>query len=276
MISTSRLLLTCAVLLQVAGQPPTPPDDLKVTVSATPYATPPRTTRQSSSIAISVDVRHRAPLQVAEEKVGIIINVFRHDGRHVTDLHHKVDLKRLAEHAAPAYEVVTRVDLQPGRYVLRVAAGTSDGKTGKTSANVTLPDFATPKLSMAGPILAAEPRVFLAAAPTIKAFLPVVPTAAREFTTRHKLSALARVYQGGKGAAAPVTVIATLTRATGGDVHSDARTLDAGAFGFSRWADYILELPLARLTPGAYVLKINASAGRTTAPPVVVQFTVVP
>jgi hypothetical protein len=79
------------------------------------------------------------------------------------------------------------------------------------------------------------------------------------------VTTLLRVYQGGDRPLAPVTVAINVIDATGVIAFASSQTLGKESFGSVRAADVGLEVPVAQLAPGPYLLRVEASAGRATA-----------
>jgi hypothetical protein len=104
------------------------------------------------------------------------------------------------ERAAPFYEILSRLDLKPGRYNLRFATErASDGKTGSVYTDIVVPDFAKAPLSMSGVALEAVPGVVPGAKEVAAPILPVLqPHAAslRQPTESRHSSASTRAEKG--------------------------------------------------------------------------------
>ena len=253
---------------------------LRVQVSLAPFAFPgPIVGKPRSTVLVSVHVTHPPVMDILEEKVGIIINVFTDRGKHVTDVHHKVDVKASGRNTVPAYEVVSRVELEPGRYRFRVGAGTADGKTGHGTADVVVPRFGKRGLAASAIVLTPSPRAYAAHVGGVQEFLSVVPTAERVFTAAQKVSALVRVYWVGQRRPGLVKVSAELLDARHAIVFAAQQDLDSDAFlsfiGGYRM-DHAVTLPTDKLPPGDYVLRFSVSAGKANAAPSPVRFSVVP
>ena len=92
----------------------------------------------------------------------------------------------------------------------------------------------------------------------------MVPTTRREFERGDRATAFVRIYQGGRQPAADVDVTVRLMDATGAEVVSRTDAIAPARFVARRSADYTYELPLATLTPGAYLLTIESRLGSIT------------
>jgi VWFA-related protein len=158
------------------------------------------------------------------------------------------------------YEVLTSLDLEPGRYEIRLAADLISGKRGSVYTYVDVPKFAKEALSVSGLVLSASPAVLAAPIDVFQDLLPLVPTAKREFTATDRATAMIRVYQGGETMRA-IEVRARIIDTTDKVVLDERRALAAEAFSAAHAADYQLDLPLAGLAPGDYVLALVVASG---------------
>ena len=170
---------------------------------------------------------------------------------------HRQTLELTATGGARDVDVISHVRLAPGRYELRLAAE-SGGRTGRVLASIDVPDFAREPLSLSGVMVGHPPAVSGTAEHPP---LPVTPGVGRVFTSSDQRTAFVRLYQDRRRPPAPVTVSSTVTSERDVVVATETVTLDAERFKAGHSADYLVDLPLARLTPGEYLLSIVASAG---------------
>ena len=161
--------------------------------------------------------------------------------------------------------IVGQTDLPPGRYQLRVAAGTAGGRTGSTVYDLDVPDYSTAPLTLSGLVLNSDESSQTPTMPASRTQAPAfpigAPAATRSFSQKDEpLTLFGEVYDNARtGAAREVSITTTLRNATGGVVRTitsrgspvepDART------GVSR---FIARIPLADLTPGRYVIHVEA------------------
>ena len=96
-----------------------------------------------------------------------------------------------------------------------------------------------------------------------RSLIPVVPTSRRNFWTIDQVVAFLRLYQNGK-ATAPVKVNLEIRNADDRAVFENSELIEGARFTQTRSADYRVQLPIASLAPGPYLLTIEANAGRTT------------
>jgi len=157
------------------------------------------------------------------------------------------------------YEILSTLVLKPGRYHLRLSATSEvQGKTGSIYCDLEVPDYAKPPLSLSGVVLSMTPGPLSAPRGVLSAILPVIPTTEREFDSQ-RVAAYLRVYQGGK---LPLRVVHVSVQVI--DVHettvvSSSGGVDVGRFDRTRAADWQYDLPLDRLDPGDYLLRIEAT-----------------
>jgi VWFA-related protein len=241
-----------------------PRSDLPLQMSAVPFAVP---GRRESAVVIVVGVRQ--PIRQASgrtvERVDLQVSAFNVDGkafgstRLQADVALRPDATGLAE-----YEVLSRLDLKPGRYQLRVAANLGSLSTsGSLYYDVDVPDVSSGPVSLFGLILSASPGPVVGAEDALRTILPVVPTARRTFTAGLMVSAFARVYQGGKAPLTSVAVRVQLRNASNELVMDRGEEFAPARFANARSADIRVEVPVAHLAPGEYLLTVEAGA-RTT------------
>jgi VWFA-related protein len=241
-----------------------PKSDLPLEVSAVPFALP---GGRESAVLIALGVRQpiRAGAGTTKERVDVQVSAFNTDGKALgstglrADITLRPDATGLAE-----YEVLSRLDLKPGRYQLRIAANVGSLSTsGSLYYDVDVPNFSSSPISLSGLLLSASPGPVVGSHPTFQTVVPVVPTTRRTFTAGHQVSVFTRVYQGGKAAPTSVPVRVQLRNATNELVVDRREELAVTRFSTARSADIKLDVPVARLTAGEYLLTIEAGAQKT-------------
>ena len=245
-----------------------PRTDVPMRVTAAPFAL---AGGRQAAVAIvlglqptTADMAAGASTSAGQEDVDVLMSAYDQMGslRSSDRLRARVRLRPDAS-GRPAFEVLSRLDLRPGRYQLRLAA-TVRGKTGSVYHDVEVPDFAALPLSLSGVALTADPAVPSAPRDRLRPVVPIVPTARRDFARSDRVTAFLRVYQGGAGAPGSVAVRTRILDGAGAEVFQEARTLEAGLFGTARSADYSLDLPISGLQPGPHLLTIEATVGART------------
>ena len=180
------------------------------------------------------------------------------------------------------FRVLTRMELPPGTYQLRVAAKASGGGTGSVHYDLVVPDFLKDPLSVSGIMVASRTSAGVPTAgaiPDLGDALPAPPTTARTFSASDELAVLAEVYDN-EGAQPHSVGITTTLKAEGRvQVFANSETRSSKELGGARGGyGYTTKIPLKDLAPGLYVLTIEARStlGRTDAASRQVQIRIVP
>ena len=243
-----------------------PKSDLPLQVSLAPFAGP---GRKTATVVVTIGVRQ--PLQDAGarvvEKVDFLVGAYNSDGKSFGGTRIKADVTvRSGASGLGDYELMSRLDLKPGRYQIRVAGHVASLSTsGSLYHEVEVPDFDRERLSLSGIVLTAPMGPPSAPREGLKGLLPVKPTTRRQFSGAEQASAFFRIYQGGK--AALTTVALRVRIANERDELVMDRTTDVAAetFDAQRTADINIALPLARLSKGNYLLTVEAGEVRRAA-----------
>ena len=157
----------------------------------------------------------------------------------------------------PVVNVPTHLELPPGDYEIRAAvADPSRGRVASVFQPVSVPDFARAPISRVRDCDRKSAGGFETAA---AADADVSPITERTFTRAEHVRAAFEVYQGTQRSEAivPVSVRLTIADAHGKTVHEESVALTAQSFQ-ARRARLRLALPLERLEPGDYALRIDA------------------
>lgn len=265
MTPETPLLLAMSDILPQRGIP------LKLAVA--PFAT---ATKSRAGVALALGVRQPAPDEPQKERVEILTRVFTPDGYNVTRQAHSAEIKWAHSGAESEYEVLSLLDLKPGRYLLRTSVHSpSRGKTGSVYADFTVPDFRKERLSLSGVALSATPALRQAPKDAVAGVLPVALTAEREFSQAHTVAALTRIYQAEKRPLVPVKLRAVITNSAGEEVWTHTDAVAPSRFtGYA--ADATVALPVGTLAAGEYLLTIDATAGERTAAAPKVRFSITP
>jgi len=246
--------------LAVAGL--LPKADVPLQLVAAPFAT---TGRREAGVAIVLSVRQAMPARAVRsvEDVDLRIDAFSPEGapRGSERLKTQVVL-RPGRAEDVTYEVLSRLDLEPGRYQLRIAAHIgAQARTGSIYYDLEVPDFGKTPLAMSGMVLGAEPAGPTTPPDRLKALLPFMPTARREFFFADRVTAFARIYQGGRAPTSAARLTARITDERGRVVHEHNTDLAPTAFGTTRAADFLWPVPMQALASGQYLLTLEAVQG---------------
>ncbi|HEX5069388.1 MAG TPA: VWA domain-containing protein [Vicinamibacterales bacterium] len=268
-----------------------PVRDLPLRATVAPFAIP---GGRNAAVAIVLGVTQPVPEGAARGRLSLTTELrttaFTTEGDNKGTQRHtaKVTLREGATGDAN-YEALSRIDLPPGRYRLRIAAYHADAaKAGTVLVDVVVPDFGRDKVSMSGVVLAAIPGLASAPRDLLKDVLPIVPTAQRSFTSAERATAVFDLYQS-TTSVVPARVAIRIVDDTGATKIEDTQQLAVDRFGTAgsdstsrpgapvrpatgdpfankglRAAEFQYALPLSRLVPGRYLLTFEATMGTTT------------
>jgi hypothetical protein len=162
--------------------------------------------------------------------------------------------------------VVSQLDLPPGRYQLRFAAGNSEGQAGSVLYDLEVPDFTKAPLALSGVALTSRQTAnnmgTVRPKNPLGDYLPGPPVATREFHQGDTITLFAEIYENLGGGQTHQVAITSQLRSDEGRVitqSSEQRSSTelqgkSGGYGFSS------ELPLAGIAPGLYVIHVEAQA----------------
>jgi hypothetical protein len=162
------------------------------------------------------------------------------------------------------YEAVSTLNLQPGTYELRVAVRHPAGAAGSVHTSVDVPDFDKDPLTLSGVVLHDANAPTATAAEALGGVVDVAPTTRREFTTGQRVVALFRAYERRADQPAPVTVTFRVLDHQLRELIAEPMVVAAGRFAADGSAELRFNLPLDRLQPGAFVLRVDATRDRST------------
>jgi VWFA-related protein len=247
----------------LAGVLPSP--DIAMHASVAPFAVP---GRPEAALAVVLGIRQPAPVadqSEVSETLEVLLSAFTAAGDPRGSQRKTVRLT--AQTGEPlTYDVLTRFDLAPGRYQLRLAAeSTLFSKSGSVYYEIDVPDFAKEQLSLSGVVLSATGGVPSLPAGAFYPLLPLDPTSRRAFTRTDQVRAFFQVYQGGSGRLQPVDLAILVTDASDTVITRTTESLTPDRFANDRGADYGFEVPLSRLQPGRYLLTVEVSRGGRSA-----------
>ena len=162
------------------------------------------------------------------------------------------------------FRIQSRLEVPPGRYQMRVAVREGGGKVGSVFYDLVVPDFGKEPITMSGLVLTSALAGTVPTAGAVAEFkdvLPGPPTAARAFSSKDQLALLAEVYDNQRQAAHSVEITASL-RASDGRVafSTSEKRASSELGGKSGGYGYTTIIPLAGVTPGLYVLRVEAKS----------------
>lgn len=261
----------------LTGILPTP--DMPLQVALAPFAIPGK--KDMARVAIVLGLRQQIPetrlvevgaddrsgqLRVIET-IDLQTRAFTPEGKAMGSSRQiaKVTLKPSSTNEF-RFEVLSQIDLKPGRYQLRLGAYRDTlRKSGSVYGDVVVPDFLSEKISLSGVVLTSSPALAAGGQEALKTLLPVVPTSERTFSPDAAVTVFCRAYQG-KGKLAPVSLTIRIIDGTDRVLSNNALSLGLDKINAStRAGDIKFQLPVAQLPAGAYDLSIEASNGAASA-----------
>lgn len=251
-----------------------PRGDVALSVAAAPVASP-DLTRSSVATVVSVrqvfDETQSSSLNAAgvdgAGTVRVYTGAFDRQGRELASTSQTVQVvARQGSTRNFEYEVVSRLDLKPGRYELRTGVeDVSLGRSGSVYTYVDVPDYRREPVALSGLFISAAPAPVAVPDSALDGLVSVIPTTRRTFARTDRVSAFVRLYQGLARALMAGYVVAEILDDQGTSVYrQETRLLPAG-YGASRAIDFSVELPIESLARGAYLLSIEARHGNETA-----------
>jgi hypothetical protein len=245
-----------------------PTSDLPLSLNVVPI---PVSGRDEAAVVViaGLDADDRVDAR-ALDVVDVVVTAFTDTWREAASSRQRFEITtRGPEGMVADANVVSRLDLEPGRYEVRLAVqSTTTGRTGSVFASITVPDFSKVPLGFGGVLIARGsaddlvPAVRAAALPES----PVVPwpasvTTARSFDRFDAMTATVPISQAGRRQAVPVQLTATIVDDEDRHVFGETVSMDAASFGLDRQTLYRFRLPLGQLAPGRYLLSFVAVAG---------------
>ena len=266
-VQAARAAASVAPAIADALASPIPTSGVPVKVFAAPF----KGAAPNAAVAIAIEIDPRR-LDFVEkdgtitERLEVVYSALDVDGKVFPGSTHAVNLAMKPETfervKARGFRVLSRMELPPGRYQLRVAAGNLTGKVGSVLYDLDVPDFYKGALAMSGVALtarSAQEVVTIRPTDPLAGLLPGPPTAARDFAEGDVLALFTEFYENLPGAPAHALDFRAELRADGGRVvqsASDERSSSElnrgpGGYGFNA------QLSLAGLEPGLYVLHVE-------------------
>ncbi len=244
--------------------------DLPLRATAAPFAIAGRSNLAAVTIALGI----RQPI-ASDSRAGVPVTTDLRVSAYTTEGHNKGTQRSTATitvrpgaQGDAEYEALSRIDLPPGRFRLRVAAYHDlAARSGTVMVDVIVPDFSKAPASISGVVLSAQPGRPSAPRDLFTPLIPVVPTAQRDFATSDHANAFFYLYQAARLAPLPAQVSTRITDVHDAALIDETTTIAVDRFtvaGSLRSAGIPYSLPLSRLAPGAYLLTFEARIGEVT------------
>jgi VWFA-related protein len=242
-----------------------PKAGVPLTIAATPVAMPGLNTG-AVVVMIGMDAESSAGVAV-DGNLNVLVGAFDRNGRVLARTQGAVRAtRRNASSLRPGYDLVTQLELKPGRYEIRAAVENAvTGDTGSVYTYVDVPDFQKEFVSLSGIVLSTIPQTPADPVGSLRASLPVVPTLRRDFARSDRVNAWVQIYQGFQRFAMAGYFLAEIRNEQDSRVfHQEVRMLPEDV-GDNRAIAQTLELPLDGLNPGQYLLAMEMKQGNNSA-----------
>jgi VWFA-related protein len=164
---------------------------------------------------------------------------------------------------ASGFRVVSQLNLAPGRYQVRIAAGNRSGKTGSVLYDLDVPDFYKAPFTMSGVSITSGAAL---QGPTMRVkdplgdFLPGPPTASREFRGDDTIALFTEFYENGRSQQHQLDLVAELRDEGGAVVREVREERSSTEVGGSGGYGFAPRMPLRDLKPGVYVLRVSGQS----------------
>lgn len=240
-----------------------PATGMPMRVHVAPFPVP---GRDEAALVITAELRQPAPAERMTQEVALIATAYDNEGRHAATRRQTARLVMRPTGGEARYEVLSRLDLEPGRYNIRFA-GHNDALdlSGSVYADVEVPELDDRELAMSPVLLSVDPPLPSAPRDALGDLIPVLPTTRRDLIAYERTTAFARLYQG-RRTPGSVVVRASILDAAGRVAFERDTTIAAEAFRESGSADFLLPLPLLELAPGPHLLTLTATGAPGEAP----------
>ena len=246
-----------------ALQSPIPTSGLAMKVFAAPF----KGVAPNASVLMGVELGGRDLTMDANAKVELAFYAVDVKGKMKASSRDSVTLNLKSDTKARVQQtgirLLSRMNVPPGRYQLRVAAhDMAGGALGSVLYDLEVPDFEKAPLVMSGLVLtsassATEPTAKPDA--DLRPVLPGPPVAARSFPQNDQMAFFTDVYDNDLSAVHTLDVTATLTSDEGRVVFKNAEERSTTDLGGKRGGfGYGTAISLKDYAPGLYVLKVEA------------------
>ena len=220
-------------------------------------------------LAIALHVEHEPNKTVPRpasgpEQVEVVTSVFTTTGRPIGTSRQTLSVTPHVGAAGVTYDLLQSIPAKPGQYELRIGVhNDTRNQTGSVYTFVDIPNFATRPFAVSE-VAVYAPMGALTTGGNLVAVLPAPVTARREFARGEPATVFLRLYQGANHELVPVSITTRLI-----DEHDRKRfgletSIARSEFDPTRTADYVVDLPLADLESGPYLLTMEMKAGTST------------
>jgi VWFA-related protein len=246
-----------------ALQSPLPISGVTMSVFAAPF----KGTAPNASVLLGVEMRGQDLRLGGGDKIQITYFALDAKGKYRAGNSDTVTLNLRPETKAvvqrSGMRTLSRLQIPPGRYQLRVAVNDlATSAVGSVLYDLDVPDFAKSPLAMSGVVLASGSASRL---PTVRPdeelrpVLPAPPMGSRIFPVGDDLALFVEIYDNAGGSSHKIDIATTVTSDEGKVMFKSEDVRDSSELqGKSGGYGYSSRVPLDGLTPGIYVLKVEA------------------
>ncbi len=246
-----------------ALQSPLPVSGLTMSVFAAPF----KGTAPNASVLLGVEMRGQDLQLGGGDKIQITYFALDAKGKYRAGSTDTMTLNLRPETKAAiqrsGMRTLSRLQIPPGRYQLRVAVNDlATSAVGSVLYDLDVPDFTKTSLVMSGLVLASGAGSRL---PTVRPdeelrpVLPAPPMGSRIFPVGDQLALFVEIYDNAGGSSHKIDIAATVTSDEGNVMFKTEDVRDSSELqGKSGGYGYSSRVPLDGLTPGLYVLKVEA------------------
>jgi VWFA-related protein len=248
---------------------PAPTSGVSLHLATAAFASPTPTTPSTTKVAVIVGVD--LPLdegnRVMTERAELLVRAYDPTGEPRGSRTAVADLAlRPTSARRTHYEVMTDLDLRPGRHEIRVALfSRRQNRSGSVFHTIDVPEFSNPSLALSDVVLSTVPSLRAATHNVFVRLLPVQPTSSREFPRTILVSALVRIYRAVEQNAAAPSIRTTLTDSSGRVVMDTNEAIDVARLDTRGAADVQIRIPIKDLAIGEYLLKVEATSATVRA-----------
>jgi len=265
-VSRGNESTTPPVPLEAIARGLLPEHELSMSVTAAPFRGPAGTpvlvvasgVRANASANVKPDVSAAAqfePIEILTTAIG--------DDDKPAEWHRQRLAVSMSNGGELKYEAVSRLNLKPGTYEVRVATRHEHADVvGSVHTFVDVPDFNDQSLTLSGVVLFDRRAPTATPAEALGGVLETAPTTRRDFSSIDDVTAFVRLYQKLGLQTGPVTVVFRILDRALREVSTNRVALTPDQLAKSAGADASFALPVAALSPGPYVLRIDASSAR--------------
>ncbi|HEY0875200.1 MAG TPA: VWA domain-containing protein [Vicinamibacterales bacterium] len=241
-----------------------PKGDVPMRAVALPFAI---AGKQEARVAIVARVQQPAVPKRTTQQVELLTAAFDPDGKAGSRHRQTARVTMLPSGTSQAeYEVLSMIDLKPGRYNLRISAhNPALERSGSVFHDVDVPDFRKNGLWLSAAALMVTPGLMAAPRNALDGFLPSPPTTLREFAGDDEVTGFLQIVQGGKSQPRKVDLQIRIVDGNDTVVHQAADTIESALFSTGRIVEYPFSVPIAHLVEGSYLLSIEATDGERSA-----------